>query len=148
MLTNKKLEQGPAKHYRKRWIKPQWAPTGCLEEHTMPTLTRPRNQPNRSREIIGHYIKERRLTLGLTQQELLNKLGSDMWATAWSQVETGTRNLPPALWDPVAKALDIPVKEFASVMLRYTNPWAYGMIYGYSPALRAELDAIPDRYSE
>jgi hypothetical protein len=33
-------------------------------------------------------------------------------------------------------------------MVRYTNPWAYGMLFGKSAALKAELEAIPDHYSE
>ena len=114
----------------------------------MPTLTRPVNQPSRNREIIGHYLREKRKALNVTQTEFLKMLGSDMWFTAWSQIETGQRNLPPHLWMPVAKALDVPNKEFASVMMRYTNPWMYAMINGMSPALRAELEAIPERYTD
>lgn len=112
----------------------------------MPALSRPRNQPMRNREIIGAYLREKRFALGLTQRELIDRLGFDMWNTAWSGFETGQRNLPPHLWETVAKVLDVPNEEFAQVMLRYTHPWAYGMIYGFTPALRAELNAIPDRY--
>jgi transcriptional regulator with XRE-family HTH domain len=113
----------------------------------MPALTRPQNQPNRNREIIGHYLKEKRLELGLTQQEMLERIGSDAWFTVWSSIERGERNLPPQRWKVVAEALGIDKKEFAQVMIRYTNPWAYELLYGSDPALRAELNSIPSRYS-
>jgi transcriptional regulator with XRE-family HTH domain len=90
----------------------------------MPALTRPRNQPNRNREIIGHYLKEKRLEMGLTQAEMLERVGSDAWWSVWSAIERGERNLPPQMWARVAKALGVDQQEFAQVMLRYTNPWA------------------------
>ena len=113
----------------------------------MPALMRPKHIPMHNREIIGHYLKERRLAKGMTQDEMLRAIGSDAWFTAWSAVERGERNLPPALWEVVSKALGIDQQEFAQVMLRYTNPWAYGMIYGFDPTIRAELALIPQRYT-
>jgi transcriptional regulator with XRE-family HTH domain len=114
----------------------------------MPTLIRPTNQPNRNRELIGMYLKDKRLALGLSQQEMLDRIGSDSWFTAWSNVETGQRNLPPHLWEKVAKALGIPTQQFAKVMLRYTHPWAYGCLFGFDDTLRLELEHIPDRYDD
>jgi transcriptional regulator with XRE-family HTH domain len=112
----------------------------------MPTLTRPRNQPSRNREIIGQYLKDARIKLGLSQQEMMERVNPGGWFTAWSSVETGVRNLPPHFWEIVADVLGIPHREFAQIMMRYTNPWMYGMIYGFKPELRAELAAIPTRY--
>jgi transcriptional regulator with XRE-family HTH domain len=112
----------------------------------MPSLTRPRNQPARNRELIGAYLKEKRMALGLSQQDLLDRLGSDASFASWSAIEIGQRNLPPKSWEPVAKALGIDRQEMVQVMLRYTNPWAFGMIWGYDAGLKAELAAIPDHY--
>lgn len=112
----------------------------------MPSLVRPRNQPARNRELIGAYLKEKRMALGLTQREMLDRIGSDAWFTSWSAIEIGQRNLPPSSWETVAKILGVDRQEFVQVMLRYTNPWAYAMIWGYDPGLRAELAAIPKHY--
>ena len=112
----------------------------------VPALTRPVNQPTRNREIIGHFLKEKRQELGLTQQEMLERIGSDAWWSTWSAIERGERNLPPQLWITVAEALGMDKQEFARIMLRYTNPWAFGMIFGFTPTLTAELGAIPRHY--
>ena len=56
--------------------------------------------------------------------------------------------MPPHLWEDMAKALEVDPKEFAKFMLRYTNPWAYGLIFGMTPELRAELNTIPERYTD
>jgi transcriptional regulator with XRE-family HTH domain len=114
----------------------------------MPALTRPKNMPSRNREIIGHYLKQKRVAKGLTQEQMLRLIGSNAWFTAWSAVERGERNLPPAVWEKVAKALEIDPGDFVRVMLRYTNPWAYGMLFGFNAALRAELASIPQRYTD
>jgi len=113
----------------------------------MPALTRPRNQPARNKEIVGFWLKEKRLEMGLTQQEMLDRIGSDAWWSTWSAIERGERNLPPQLWSTVAKALSMDQQEFARILLRYTNPWAYGMIFGFNPALNEEIGAIPEHYT-
>lgn len=113
----------------------------------MPGLMRPRNVANRNKEILGAYLKEKRLALGLTQDDLIKRLGIDMWHTAWSQFERGERNLPPHLWKDVSDVLGVSHREFAQMMLRYQHPWAFGMIWGFTPTLNAELSTIPDHYS-
>jgi transcriptional regulator with XRE-family HTH domain len=112
----------------------------------MPSLTRPRNQPARNRELIGAYLKEKRMALGLSQAELLDRIGSEAWFTSWSAIEIGQRNLPPQSWKAVRDALGIDHDEFIQIMMRYTNPWAYELIYGSTPALKAELAMIPKHY--
>ena len=115
----------------------------------LPALVRPPFNPAvRNRKTIGHYLKEKRKELGLTQQQLLDALGSDAWWTAWSAVERGERSLPPYMWEAVANLLGIPNEEFADTMLRHTNPWAHGMLFGFTPELRAELAEIPERYGD
>jgi transcriptional regulator with XRE-family HTH domain len=94
-------------------------------------------------------LKEKRLEKGLTQMDMLRALGKDdAWFTAWSAIETGQRNLPPALWEDTMKILGIPKDEFIDVIIRYTNPWLYGLMYGFDPNLRAELSAIPEHYTD
>lgn len=114
----------------------------------MPTLIRPQFQPNRNKEIIGAYIKEKRIAAGLRQQDVVDRLGKDFWFTALSAVERGERNLPPHLWRDMASVLGLKQEEFGRLMLRYTHPWAYGMIYGFSPELEAEIALYPEHYVE
>jgi transcriptional regulator with XRE-family HTH domain len=118
------------------------------EDDIMPTLVRPQHQSTRYKEFLGEYLKKHRLEKGLSQQEMLERVGKETWFTNWSAYERGERNLPADLWEPVAQALGIPAQEFAAVFLRYTHPWAYGMIYGFDAALRAELKAIPSVYDD
>jgi transcriptional regulator with XRE-family HTH domain len=93
----------------------------------MPGLSRPRmadrRVANRNREAVGQFLAAKRRERDLTQEEFQKLIGHDAWFSAWSAIETGNRNLPPALWEPVAKALRIQNAEFAKFMLRYTNPW-------------------------
>jgi transcriptional regulator with XRE-family HTH domain len=117
-------------------------------EDPMPTLIRPHNQPNRNKEIIGAYIKEKRLAAGLTQQDVVDRMGKDFWFTALSAVERGERNLPPHLWRDIAEVLGLNKASFGKLLLRYTHPWAYGMIYGFDEELEADLAAIPEHYVE
>jgi transcriptional regulator with XRE-family HTH domain len=115
----------------------------------MPAFIRPVNQPARNREIVGSYLKQERLRVGLTQVQMLEAIGQPLnWHTGWSAIESGSRNLPPRMWMPVADVLGIPQDDFARVLLRHTHPWAFAMIYGMTPELRAELNQIPTEYSE
>jgi hypothetical protein len=43
----------------------------------VPTLTRPANVPRRNKEAVGAYSKEHREALGLTQNELVARMGED-----------------------------------------------------------------------
>jgi hypothetical protein len=52
------------------------------------------------------------------------------------------------MWEKMAKALHVDSREFVQVMLRYTNPQAYGMLFGFTPELRTELDTTPGHYSK
>src|ERR1700758_4064920 len=119
-----------------------------MDTSNMPGLTRFKNQPLWNRETIGGYLKERRLALGMTQEQMLRAIGSHAWFSVWSAIERGERNLPPAMWERTAHALEIDPKDFAQQMLRYTNPWAYGLLFGFTPEILAELEAIPQRYTD
>jgi hypothetical protein len=53
----------------------------------------------------------------------------------------------------MAKAFGIEQREFAKVLLRRTNPWAFLMVFGPElpprerQSIRAVLGDVPDRYS-
>jgi len=124
----------------------------------MPNLSRPlhgrnargstgsdlgRDIPHDYRRKVGAWIRERRLASQLTQQDLANQLGVGF--TAISAIEVGRGSVPPERYEAMADALGIDHEEFAKVMLRYSNPWAYGMLFGKDRKLKDELKEMPER---
>ena|SRR5271166_836544 len=111
----------------------------------MPGLTRTR-VPERNREVIGQWIKALRVKAGLTQQQLADAITEGSWFTLWSEIERGQKNLPPELYARTAEVLGEDPKKFARVMLRYTNPWTYALLFGADERLKEELERIPTSY--
>lgn len=96
------------------------------------------------RREMGAYIRHLRLERGMTQIELGEALGMGM--TAVSAIETGRNSLPPELVEACAEALKVPVKEFAKVFLRWTNPWMYKIfVDDHDPRLLQDLASMPTR---
>lgn len=128
----------------------------------MPTPSRPMAQRNRHydstasdldkdiaydyRRIVGRHLQQRRLELGRTQKLVGKFLGVDSGAiSSW---ELGRGSIPPERYEALAAFLEIDPQEFAREMIRYTNPWAYAMIFDperRDKKLRAEIAALPER---
>lgn len=75
----------------------------------------------------GDYVKRCRLDAGMTQRELAEKLDLKYY-TFISQVENGQGRLPPYLYVKTARALGLPIKEFAMTMLSYYDPHTFAAI--------------------
>ena len=99
------------------------------------------------RRTVGRHVRDWRLAKGLTQEQLAQQMG--MGFTAVSAIETGRGAVPPERYEDFAAILGVPRREFGKFMLRYTNPWAYAMIFEEEahadPQLRRDLQAIPER---
>lgn len=93
---------------------------------------------------LAEYVREARVNVGLTQTELADalELTSKQFV---SGIETGRTSIPPERVEASADALGLDRKEFASVVLRYSNPWLYAALFGADKNLKAELAGAPDR---
>ncbi len=60
-------------------------------------------------EIFGKRVRERRLSLGLSQEKLANL--ADVDRTYLPDIENGKRNVSLVVAEKIAKALNIPLKE-------------------------------------
>lgn len=60
-------------------------------------------------EIFGKQVRERRLSLGLSQEKLANL--ADVDRTYLPDIENGKRNVSLVVAEKIAKALNIPLKE-------------------------------------
>lgn len=92
---------------------------------------------------VGDWIRDLRERRDLTQAELAELV--DVFFTMISAIETGRNSVPPERYKTFARVLRVPEKEFARQMLRWNNPWLYGMLLGEDEELKAELAAIPER---
>lgn len=102
-----------------------------------------RNTASDYRRHVGLHLREARLGLGLTQSDVGDMVG--VGYTTISAIEVGNSSVPPDRYEDMAKALEIPAKEFGELMFRYSNPWAWGMIHGFTPQLRKELGLLHTR---
>lgn len=118
---------------------------------TMPSVTNPlatrRDEEGRDvghelRHAFGRQLRKWREARGLTQLDMGKALG--IRDTAWSAIELGRNSLSPERYHDAAEALGVPAAEFAQVMLRYYNPWLYGMLWPKGMP-QVMLDEIPER---
>jgi len=102
-----------------------------------------RDIPSEYRRRVGAWLKDLRLDAELRQQDIGDALG--ICFTAISSIENGRGAVPPDRYEAIADLLGVPKEEFGKKMLRYTNPWAYGMIFGFTKELRDELGHVLNR---
>lgn len=97
------------------------------------------------RRIIGAWIRERRVAIGMTQEELAAPLG--MGHSAISAVELGRSTISPERYEALAALLQVDQKTLALFLLRYTNPWLYKMLFPekVDKKLTNDLAHIPNR---
>lgn len=117
----------------------------------MPANTKPHalrgDQAQRWREQQGTYIRGLREQLQMTGTDLADAVGG-MNKQAISHIETGRINLPIERLTEFSEALEVPISEFATKILRWQNPWLYAYIIGDDPELIDELKNAPDRMNK
>jgi transcriptional regulator with XRE-family HTH domain len=97
-----------------------------------------------NRAIIAQALKAMRKDVNMTQEEVADLLG--LWKTAISNLEKGSMMLGPDKWMALADIYEVDHKEMGLFLLRYTNPWLFGMIYGIDdPQLRSDIGLPPQR---
>lgn len=97
------------------------------------------------RRVIGAWLRDRRLAVGMTQREVGEALG-DLGNTAVSAIEVGRSSLAPEHYEILAKIYKVDPQEFARFMLRWTNPWLYLMLLTPNDrGLRKELAGLSRR---
>lgn len=75
----------------------------------------------------GDYVKRLRVEARMTQRELSEALGLKYY-TFISQLENGQGRLPPSLYVKTARALKVPIAEFALQMLAFYDPHTHAAI--------------------
>ena len=98
------------------------------------------------RRTVGRMVRDWRLAKGMTQDELARAMG--MGFTAISAIETGRSTVPPERYQEFADILNVERVEFGKLMLRYSNPWAYALIFDPEHAdrpLQEDIGSIPER---
>ena len=104
----------------------------------------PRDLGYEYRRRLGAWVRQARLAVGLTQQQLADRLGVGF--TAISAVENGRNNIPPERYELLAEALGVDKQDFGRLVLRWTNPWLYALLFGDGEhSLKEDLGAIPER---
>lgn len=122
-----------------------------MQERTVQSLTRPlmsrEEAALRWRLALAKFIREHRVAVGMTQDELGDAvgLGSKQFV---SGIETGRLSIPPERLEAMANALQIGTREFAKVYLRYGNPWVYRLLWDDDTELDAELGITPTRFGK
>ena len=86
-------------------------------------------QARKARRLAGQYIRGLRTDAGLTQRDLAQRLGLEYY-TFVSQVELGHNRVPAEAQKAWAKALGVPVEEFAKKLLSYYEPHTFAALFG------------------
>ncbi len=103
------------------------------------------NQSRKLRKMAGRYIKACRESEGLTQRDLAEAIGLKYY-TFVSQLENGHGRVPPHVYEPLAKALNVETKQFAKEMVKFYSPWTYKALFGKHPhALTLPENAVEIR---
>ena len=85
------------------------------------------------RKKAGLWLKSKRISAGLSQRQLAEKIGFDYY-TFISQIESGRGKLPTDRYEKYAQGLGVSPKEFATTMLRFNDPQLFKMIFDGQPA--------------
>lgn len=110
--------------------------------HRGPAGTNYRNQCN---AFVGGYLRQRRDALDLSQAALAEKL--EVAGPVVSSWETGKSPLPPERYADVAKALKFDLPKFTKVILRYSNPHLFDLMFpGEDPTIKKELAGLTKRF--
>ena len=86
------------------------------------------------RREAGRWLKQRRESVGLSQRQLAELVGTDYY-TFISQLETGRGRIPPDKYSVWAKALNLSVREFVLALLPYYDPITFEILFGDESAI-------------
>ena len=81
------------------------------------------------RREAGRWLKQRRESVGLSQRQLADLVGTDYY-TFVSQLETGRGRIPPDKYSVWAKALELDTREFVLVLLPFYDPITFDILFG------------------
>jgi transcriptional regulator with XRE-family HTH domain len=98
------------------------------------------------RTASGRQLRAWRLAAGKTQQEIAREVGFAYY-TMISQLELGRSHVPPERYEAYAKALGIDVRVFVSYQLRWSNPWAWAILFGTDADLE-HARQLPERLTQ
>lgn len=96
------------------------------------------NQVFNYAEILGRFIKDRRIELGLSQEELANRMGykSENSRATIGKIEAGKQELTVSKLKLMAKILDVPVEILVTLdHAPSTGESAYNLIIKCSDQL-------------
>ena len=96
----------------------------------------PRQSPRLSTDEIkelrreaGRWLKELRLSRGLSQMELQKIVAPDLQSKFVSQVEIGSQTLMSSYYEVWAGALNVDTQHFARNLMKYYNPGMFSAIF-------------------
>lgn len=93
------------------------------------------------RKQAGLWLREKREAAGLSQRELAAAVGFEYY-TFISQIEAGRGKVPAERYAAYAKAVAVGARDFAMTMLRFNDPYTYGLIFGGEHAVAANSDIV------
>ncbi len=76
----------------------------------------------------GAWLKQKREEAGLSQRELSELLNIKFYNFI-SQIENGRSRVPVEIMEPWARALKIPLHQFAATMIFYFDPLLYKALF-------------------
>ena len=80
------------------------------------------------RKEAGHWLRELREKCGLSQRELADKVGAEIY-TLIAQLEHGRGRIPPDRYLVWADALEIERREFVRRLTYYYDPETYKIVF-------------------
>jgi transcriptional regulator with XRE-family HTH domain len=75
----------------------------------------------------GHLLRQRRNYLGLTQQQLAERVDLEPY-TLLDQLESGIGRIEPYQYQQWADALELPLQKFVAEVLRHVDPVAHELL--------------------
>lgn len=96
------------------------------------------------RKRFGSHLRQMREEAGLTQRDIAAHLGYDYY-TQVSQIERGLGRVPPEDIGTWAKLLKQDPKDFAKLVLYWTDPFIYQALYGINPYDDQKLPRPPSK---
>ena len=95
--------------------------TSAIDRHTLRIL----------RQRGGDLLRQRRVFLGLTQQELAERVGLDSY-TIVAQLESGIGRIEPYQYEQWARALELPISRLVARVLEHTDPVAHRLFVSHA----------------
>lgn len=85
-------------------------------------------ESKRLRKEVGQKLKTMREAVEKTQKDIAQELGFEYY-TMVSQIEGGKTRVPPTAMVAYAKALRIPPKELARLLMQYYDPLMFEILF-------------------